>query len=438
MGARQGVPDSGGDIGALIVAGGFGLGLPILLAAFAPRRALRRYVYLAAILSLFLLLFLLRGSVEALPIVGVIPAWLTLSATGLFIYFWILSPFTDAITRIGVIAPFAALLGAVGGAGYLSMEGILQMPFGGILFAVALAIGIGAGVNVSADFIRVFAEGENARRAAAAAGHGAVAPSAFSLLAIAILAGVYSFDANFGEIQWRSVWGAITIAACSVTAALMMVTASLVLRPISDRVATEEQYRRRWFVSQWRPVRLTLPAATATAIAAVAGIVSVIAVFEKGFATPGLFFVFLFVIGLCAAMTFVSVRTSLLVMLLLVTSTVLGEYFLFIVGVATPDTAQRFASLTLIAVALGAMTASWRDAGETWRNARDIVQNALSDGTNRYVMFIGTGTASFLCVGKVVELASLGPLLAHYVVVALFALILAPAFMTALSARVRF
>ncbi len=438
VGARQAGAGAGETIALLALAAAALLIAPMAIAALAPRGgiALGGFTMLVAAVA-FALVALDAGMIKAPIGVSPPPRTIVIAAFGYFAFLVALAPLARNVTRLGVLASFGAVLGVAGAAGYLALEGYLGGPSGAVAVSLALTLGVGTGVNVAADFSNFFTEGDNRRRAAAAAGHSAVAPSAFALMALVIFFLVRSFTIDAGSIDWRLVWAGFTVSAAAVGTGLVAVVGGLVLSDINERAALDENRRRQWFSARWRPLRLALPTTTAVAAIAIAAIFVVIAAFEVGVVAPIRFAVFMLLLCVAAALSFVSVRTSTLIAVILTASAILADYVIAIVGVAAPTTEDRFAALTLGAVALGALTVSWRDAGETWRNARDIVENALSDGLRRYLFIVGAGAASLFVTMYALQWSGALPTIIYFLAVALIGLILAPPAMTAMSARLR-
>ena len=437
VGARQAGGGAGETIAFLTVTAAAILVAPMAIAAAAPRGGvfLGGFTFLITLLA-GVLVALDIGLIET-PLGMRAPRALVLAAFAYFVFLTALAPLARNVTRLGVLASFGAALGVAGAAGYLALEGILRAPSGAVAVALALTIGVGAGVNVASDFSKFFAEGENRLRAAAAAGHSAVAPSAFSLMTLIISFFFYSVTIGDGSPDVRLIWAGFTTAAAAIGTALVSVVAGLVLSDINEREAVEENRRRQWFAMRWRPLRMALPATTATAGIAIAGIFFVIAAFEVGVVAPVRFSIFILLLCMAAALSFVSVRTSILLALNLTASALLADYAISLIGVSAPATEDRFAALGLSAIALGALTVSWRDAGEQWRNARDIVENALSDGLRRYLFIVGAGAVSLFVSMHALSWSGALPTMIYFLMVSLIALIIAPAAMIAMSARLR-
>ena len=438
VGARQAGAGAGAAIADLAAVAAGVLIAPMMLASATPQQGVARYLFIAlVVLAAAALVALDAGWIVAPGAALTPPTALTLAAFGLYVFLVALAPLAQNVTRLSLPASFAAVLGVAGAAGYLAMEGMLGGADGAIAAAFGLALGVGVGVNIAADFAKFFAAGENRKRAAAAAGHGAVALSVFYLLASSSFFALHSFETNFGAVDWAIVWAGITVVAASLATVLAAVTGGLALARASEQVAVDENRRRRWFSMRWRPVRLMLPATTATATVAIAAILVVIALFEVGLAAPMRFGAFIAAIWIAGGVAFVSLRTSALIALLLAASAVLANFVVAVVGAPAASETDQLAALTLLAAALGAMTVSWRDAGESWRNARDVVEHALNDGLRRFLFLVGAGAAGLYASVLVFDWAGGVAAVIYFLTAALIALALAPAAMTAMSAQFR-
>jgi len=414
----------------------FVVALPMALAALQPRGSFRKFSFFFGVAVVAGVLVAADLGHIAFPApLEAPPKMLTLSALALFAFLAVLAPLGFNVARLSVAASFAAIIGAVGGAGYLAVEQLWGLEEGAVAIALALALGVGTGVNVGADFAKFFAGGAAQRRAAAAAGHSAVAIAVFSLLVVAAFFGVQTFDANFGAVEWRIVWAGITAGAAAMIAALVAVTGSLAIVPIGEQAAVDENYRRIWFAANWRPIRQALPPTSAAAATAIAGVFVVIALFEAGFAAPISLSLFFVLVWIAAAIAFVSVRTSVLIVALVAVSAVFAGYAYSILGLALPALSERLAGLAFCAIAVGHMTVSWRNAGEAWRNPRDITENALSDGLRRFLFAVGAGAAAIFVSAHSFAWEAGVATIAYFLTTALFSLLLAPVMMTAMSAR---
>lgn len=431
--ARQ--AGAGEIISGFIINAALMLALPMTLASVLPRKKTQRLIYVAIVLVLFVAA--IAGAMRTDGVSLFLPSIQTLLVgLALFIYLSALSPLSLNVSRLGILTPFAAILGAGGACGYLALHDLLGTTYGSMAAGVALAMGVGTGINVAADFTTLFAAGEARKHAAAAAGHRAVAPTVFSLLAIASFMAIYSHGENFGAIDPGVVWAGITVGSGAMITALVAVTGGISLSPIGEQTALDENRRRQWFSAHWRPVRLALPASTATATVAIAGILLVIALFENGVDKPVKLAAFIILTWIGAGIAFVSIRTSLLIALLLLVSAILADYALGVIGTGVIGFGEKLAALTLTAVALGHMTVSWRDASGQWYNARDIVENALSDGLRRFLFITGPGAVSLYIAQRSFAWQGAEGAIIYFLSVSLIALALAPPAMTAMSARI--
>lgn len=434
VGGRQLDPGAAGDILSYVSMALYVLAAPIALIAAQPRRAVARVLFLVLV-TLGAVALAAASWKSAAPTLPIPDASITLSAFAVFAFLAILSPLGFNVARLGVAAAPAATLGAGGGAGYLALSSLWGSQQGAVAVALALALGMGVGVSVSANFTNYFTEGANRRRAAAAAGHGAVAISAYSLIVTAAYFIVQTFDSNFGAVDWRIVWAGVTASAAALIAALVTTTAGLAKAPISEQAAVDENYRRVWFSATWRPIRAVLPSTTAGAVSAIALVMVVVAMFEAGFKAPVSISLFLLFVWLAAIVSFVSIRTSVLIVLLVAISAVLADYAYAVLGAAPPALATRLGGLAFCAVAVAHMTVSWRDASEIWRNARDIAEHALNDGLRRYLFLVAGGAAALYVSAISFEWPAGIPMIVYFLTTALISLALAPALMIALSAR---
>lgn len=436
LGARQ-----AGNIGLVASFAGaaiYVVALPMALAALQPKRPLRRILFLVLIALVAGALIAVDRGVISTPAFIIAPASaLTLAAAGFAAFLFALAPLTANVARLCVVAPVASMLGVVGALGYFAFEPMIETGEGAAAAGVALGLGVATGAGVAADFSRFFAAGAERRRAAAAAGHAGLAILAYSLLAVAALFGVQTFKTNFGAVEWRVLWAGFTATAAASTAALFAVAGALSLAQIGEQAAVDENRRRQWFASRWRPVRRILPPTSAGAVSAIAGVFVVIAIFEAGFSAPVSLTVFFLLVWLAAAAAFVSARTSLLVLAILAASAVLAGYAYAVIGIKTPDLSTRLAALALTAVAVGHMTVSWRNAGDIWRNARDVTENALSDGLRRFLFVFGAGAASLFVSARVFAWDEGYDAIVYFMTTAFMSVLLAPALMTTLSAGMR-
>ena len=412
------------------------LALPVALAAIEPRTRAARFgfIFLISVIGGILA----AAAISDWWILAYVPApplWLTLSATGFTLYLVALSPMMASIARLGVLAPSAAILGVGGAGGYFAVESMLMTAEGAGIAALALAAGASIGAGVSADFSRYFARGFSRRRAAAAAGHAAVAPIMFTLLAVGILLGIQTINANFGAIEWRVIWPGLTAILAATIGAMIAVAGALSIDDASEMVAVDENRRRQWFKNSWAPVRRLLPVTTSLATMAIAGVISVIAIFEAGFAAPVSLIIFFVLIAIAAGLSFVSIRISLMVAGLLGFGALITGYGYAIFGLTLPSLLDRMLALTLCAVALGHLTVSWRDASDHWRDARDIAENALSDGLRRFLFLVGTGVVALFTASQTFHWPGGAKAAGYFLSTAFLSVLLVSPVMIVMSAR---
>lgn len=434
IGVRRGAdPQLAAVIVSFILKAIYVIAAPMIAVAIMPAsRVLRSAVFFAIVLLAGALIVLDQRWVASLSFFEPPPTALTGASFGLFCYLFALSPLLLSTVRLGLVAAPAAILGAAGAAGYLALEGLLTSETAAII-AVALAIGGSIGADVSAEFSKHFAKGVVAP--AAAAGHSAIAPAVFSVLTVSAYLGVQTIHSNFGAIEWPVLWGGTAAALLTAAGALVGVSGSLSLTRLSEQAAVDENRRRQWFSAAWRPMRRLLPATTALAATAIAGVVVVIAVFEAGLDTPVNVFAFLALVWAAAALAFVSLRTSILIVVIVFAATLLTGYLYSVLSWTIPALPERLAALTLTAIGLAHLTMSWRDAGEVWRNPRDIAENAMSDGMRRLLLTLGLGAASLIVAAYSFDWIGGVYTAAYYAIMSGISLILAPPMMIAMSAK---
>lgn len=433
---RSGDPEYARLISDYLINGLYVLGAPLLLAAIAPRKTVLRFLFVLVIAAAAMgLFYVAEQGVSLASVLFAPPQALTIAAFSFLALLLTIEPFFNGGYRLALAAPFAALLGTIGAAGFLALEGALKAPQSAAALSVALAIGFIGGVGVGADYADSFAKGADEPDAAARGGHAGVAPAMFAILAVCVLFGVYSWNANFGAVEWPKLWGAAGAVLLTAVVSLVISAAALSLSKQSEQVAVDENQRREWFAGVWAPMRQLLPAPTALAATAIAGVFAVIALFEVGLSAPFSFLVFLGVVWAAAALTFVSLRTSLLIVGLLFASAIFADYAYRVFGTGGPDLLERLTALMLTAVALAQLTVSWRDAGDIWRNARDVAQNAMSGGLRRFLLSLGVGAASLVVAAHSFGWDAGFEAAAYFLATGAISLVLAPFMMIALSAQ---
>lgn len=433
---RAGNAEYAGLISGYLINGLYVLGVPLLLAAATPRRSgLRILFFLVVGAAAAGLLFAADRGFALSPYIFAPPKALTIAALSFFAVLAAIEPFFNGGFRLSLAAPFAALLGASGAAGFLALEGVLKAPQTAAALSVALAAGVIGGVGVGADYASSFARGASPRVAAANGGHTGVAPAMFAILAVCAFFGLHSWSVNYGAVEWPELWGAAGAVLLASVVSLVIGVAALSISKQSEQVAVDENRRREWFAGIWSPIRRILPAQTALAASAIAGILAVVALFEVGLTAPFSFLVFLGGVWAAAALVFVSLRTSLLIAGLLFASAIFADYGYSVFSVSGPGLLERLTALTLTAIALAQLTVSWRDAGDIWRNARDVAQNAMSGGLRRFLLALGAGASSLVVSAHSFGWSAGFDAAAYFLATGAVSLVLAPIMMIALSAR---
>lgn len=437
LGVRNSGDPSGSNlIMQFVLSAILALAAPVALAAIVPQRPLLRAGY--AVLVVLLVTILLASAFGRLDLSGWAPPKLLAgSAIGLLLFLLASSPIMRSTLRLGAIGPIAAIIGAAGGIGYFALDGLLSSPFTGGALAIALTAGVCAGTGVGADYAQHFARGLTPRSASAFAGHAAIAPAVYSILATAAAMLIVTFQANFGAVDWRVLAGACAAVLLACATAMVFATAALSLLRPNEQAAVDENRRRQRFAESWRPIRRHIPPTTAAAASAIVGVFIVIALFEVGLADALSLAVFLVLIVIASGLTFVSFRSSILIAALLFASTVFAGYVYSVLGMVAPALAERYIALALCAIAFSQLTVSWRNAGEIWRNSRDIAQNAMSDGLRRFALALSAGGAATVVSAYAFSWEQGIGAAVYFAVSAGIGLVLAPVLMIALSTQLQ-
>ena len=438
MGLR-GADQSAFDLVAqLLTSIAIGVALPVLLAGLLPRRPMRKALYILVLSLAGVFVFGVAMNLWAPPFAW--PASIQgslIAAFALTAYFIILEPFVSNSGKLGLLAPVAMALGVIGASGYLMLETLWGGEEGAAMVAVGMAAALAIGVTIVSEFSTLFAAGRARAQAAAAAGHSAVAITAFSILAVASLFGVQTFNANFGAVEWRVLWAAVTVAAAAMVSVMVVVTGALSLTPLGEQAAVNENRRRQWFSHVWRPLRSFLPAPTAMALTAIAGVLVVIAMFEAQFSAPLSLSALFFCLWLAAGISLVSIRASLLVISVLTVCYILSNYFYAVFGLALPDLLSRMTGVTLCAVSLTHWAAVWRDAGDVWRSPVEVTEHSLSDGMRRYLFMSGVSAASLFVAAQTFSWPGGASAVGFFVIITSMSVVLTPVFIIAMSVYFR-
>jgi hypothetical protein len=405
---------------------------PAGFAALAPRNIWLRLVYAGFACAAFLAVrrvLLQSGVAIAAPfnvslglVVGGAAAF-ALSLGG---------PGASAALRLGFVGAFAALLGVGGALGFVALEIVRRdAPSAGPSLAFAAAAALGAAAPLAAGYAQRFAEGGSGSTAAAfAARDGA----ALALFAATIAAAMAASDALFARAAaFSPAFIAFAIALIATLAPVFATPASLALKAPEESVAHRENLRQRALEPLMRLFRLLLPPSTALAAITVLLIAAIVVVFE-GTTPPAPREAFLIAVtGLAASLIFVSIRTALLLSMLLALSLAFGSLLHGFFPAATHATARLLAIATS-AFALSPLCLAWRDARDPRRKAREVMMRAYAAGAPASALSACLGAAGLAAAASAEVFSAGGGAALFAVAMTMFSIFIAPAAMISVSA----
>lgn len=407
--------------------------IPLALAGASPARLPTRIAFAVAVIAFSAAYVVLRPvSWLALPAAST-PA--IFASAGLAALYILSKPVIGAPAKLGVVAAFAAILGAAGAASIMSVRGGDPAASAGAAGALALAVGSATGVHAIADFASAFARGKDRREAAGAAAQDGAASALYNgMIATAALFLIGGQSLPGRQETAILAGGGVLIAAM---VALLATAGALALRRSSEVFAAEENRRRQSFRAFWKPIRAALAPSAAFAAVAIMGVAVVAAAFGWDGAPSLGHMIFMFAASALAGLIFFSLRVGALVFFMLLT----GDYLLqsawpMLAGSASGPMEDAVA-LACAAVGFGQLAVAWREARSPRLNARETTEAAMSAAFGPYVLsavlvFIAlyAGGLSGFWEGGATAAGKAGVLL-------IFGIVAAPPVMTALSSAVR-
>jgi hypothetical protein len=364
---------------------------PTAIASVAPRNFWMRLFYAGATAGIILAVRRLTNEAGLRPgglDLGLALAWAA-AATGVLA---LGAPLWRGALRLSLPGLFAAILGAAGGVALIAIEanrtGAVPSAGASLAFAAGAAAAVAGGL--SAAYARAFALGGDSVSAAAAAARDLSAPAAFAILvgSVALGAGALFSDAPLIAAAYVA-FGAIAIAVVFV---LFLQSGALALKTPTEATAVEENRRRASLAPFLRALRAALPPSTALSMMAILIIVTVVSAFE---ATPASFAEIALVPAatLAALIAFVSLRTALMLGVMLVIAGRLCVWGAELAGVAPAESA-RIVAFALAAFLFSFLLLGWRDNRNPRRKAREVTQMALADRYFQYVALAVFASAS--------------------------------------------
>ena len=366
----------------------------------------------------------------------ILPRDWILAGAGLGVLIAALYPAVRGILRLSVLAALTSIAAAAAASGFVGLNALALSEHTHLLVAIAaltMTIGYGVGAGVAADFIKYFTNGATWRAAAVSAGHGGVAVSTFAIVMTAVTIAILSYHTNYQSIDWRFVWVGVTGTSLAVIGGLFSVSGGLALSTPSESVAEIENRKRRRFRYGWRPFRMALPPASALGSVLIVLVLAILLVVEAGIPYAVIHAIFLALVWISALVIFVSVRAATFIALLLASAGVMSDGLFVMLDTPVDALEVRFIGFGFAAIFLSQLTLSWREARDNWHSARDVAENALSDGAGRFALNTGVGIAVIYLVADVLAWSSGMDLVCYLAAMSFFSIALAPAFMTTLS-----
>lgn len=369
---------------------------PAVIAAAAPKNFWLRAIYASILAGLFLALrrVLIQADLD-LPVVDDSLALVSVAAVVFILALG--ARLWRAAAGSALIGLAAVLLGAGGGLSAIAIEAQREGAVGAAGPAIALAAGLGAAlaVQIAASFARSFAEGGDNFSAAAYAARYAAAPALFSLAAGVSAVALSTFA---GGADLQSIISAARVAAGAMAfclaAPLFMLPGALSLKAKTEMTAVAENRRRAGLRPFLSAVRTMLPPSSAIAASAVILIVAVVASFEAKTPASISEIALVSAVALIAAVVFVSLRTALMIAVLVAAAGRLASWGLDLAGVAPPTETARAAASALAAALSAQLFLAWRDRRDPRRKTREVVQMALADSLFAYIAASTLGVAA--------------------------------------------
>ncbi len=432
--AFRGAPPSFANVGySYLAALAVMTAAPAAIASLAPRNLWLRLFYAGVAAGLILALRRIAmqsgfspGSFKMdIALAGAAAATLTL-ALG--------APLWRGSLRLALVGLCAVVLGATGGLSVIALEAARSgsAPAAGAALGLASAVGATLSVIMGCGYAGAFAHGANGREAAGSAAQGAAAPGLFALAlsTLALAAGAFVVDA---PPQTAAIVGAGAIAA-TIIAAIIMGAGALSLKSAGEAIALEENRRRAELRPFLQVLRAISPPSSAIAASVILLIATIVAGFDATSAATIAEIAVILAAFAVALVVFVSVRTALLLVLLLIVASRLTVWGAERFIAEAPSESVRVIGIALAAVLLSRLALAWRDNRNPRRKALEVTQRALTDG------FFGFAAAGVLAVAALAAADAAG-LWDAGAEAALFAAailviggLIAPALMTAMGA----
>lgn len=360
---------------------------PAAVASLAPQNFWLRALLAAFAAGLILALrrFLLQTGITFSPFnEGIALA----GAATITFFLTLAAPLWRSALSLSLIGLAAVILAAAGGLAVIALETAEAGVIPTVGASLALAVGFGAAlsIQIAAAFSRSFAEGGDNSSAAAAAARYAAAPALFALGAGVAAIGVVEFASGAAA---ASIAASVRVAAMAIAfgaaTPLFMLAGALSLKARTEMTAVIENRRREALRPMLAFVRRILPPSSALAASAIFLIAAIVAAFETRTPMTAGDLGLVAAVAVIAAVVFVSLRTALGAMLLLIAAGRIANWAIDIAGLPAPTDAARVAAGALAAALYLQLLFAWRDRRDPRRKTREAVAMALADSLFAYV-----------------------------------------------------
>jgi hypothetical protein len=372
---------------AYIAALGAMMAAPAAIASLAPRNFWLRLFYASVAAGLILALrrIAMQNGIELgainfdIALAGAAAAtfWLALGA-----------PLWRGTLRLALVGLCAGVLGATGGLSVIALEAARSgaAPAAGAALGLASSTGAALSVIMAGNYAGAFAFGADGREAASRAAAGAIAPALFALAlsTLALAAGAFVSDA---PPETAAIVGAGSLAA-AIAAAIIMSAGALALKTPNEAIALEENRRRAELRPLLQAVRAAGPPSSSIAASAILLIATIVAGFDAASAATIAEIAVILAAFAVALVVFVSVRSALLLVVLLIVASRLTVWSAERFAAETPSESVRVIALALAALLFSRLALAWRDNRNPRRKALEVTQRAIAEG---YFSFAAAG-----------------------------------------------
>lgn len=295
------------------------------------------------------------------------------------------APLWRSNLRLALIGVAAVALGATGGLAVVALEAARAgaVPAAGAALGFATASCVALSVTLAAAFSSSFATGDTVAEAAGRAAQSAAAPAllGLALATLSLAAGAFLTEAS---ARTAAIVAAGAVAA-GLAPAVIMGAGALSLKTPSEALALEENRRRAGLQPLLRRVRSIAPPSSSIAATAILLIATVAAGFDAA-STATLAEIVVILASFAAALVvFVSVRTGLLLILILIVASRLTVWGAERFVTETPPESVRLVAIALAAVLFSPLALAWRDNRSARRKSLDVTSRALADGYFTFV-----------------------------------------------------